>query len=225
MSRAIVFIVGPSGSGKSMTFANFPQDKIVYYDIERKGIPFAVTHPQNFRRPATFDEFRNNYKELLELPPAKQPEFVIIDSLTHLCTYAETQAATEGGTDQWGAWRLLVVFIRNLFEKQFKNKPWSVICTNIDENVKTTSVTGDMNIVQRRAMAPGKKWEGMLESQAMVCAFTKVTPRAGAAAPKFELMLEPDGVNSAKCPPVLEQPPVIRNDQFIDLMKKLHTIT
>lgn len=220
MTGAVIGIVGQSGTGKTYSLRNIPQDKLLIVDVERKGMPFHTARPECVVQVKTHEEFRRLLQDVDNKPV--KPEVLVIDSFTALANYMETHAAllnpSRAGDGSFALWRTYNEFIQLNIES-FKAKPYNVVLIGIDEVLSTTGTDGSLSVAQRRMKVGGKKWEGAIESHCLVVLGTRVIQTAVGRRPEYKFQTFNDGVLTCKCPPWITEELLIDNDLWPILQK------
>lgn len=216
----LIGLVGQSGSGKTYSLRNIPQDKVVIADIERKGMPFAVTKPGCVVPIKSHEEFRRLLVDIDSRPV--KPEVLVVDSFTHLANFMETHASMLNPSRErdgsFALWRQYNEFIQLNIES-FKLKPYDVVLIGIDEVLSTTGTDGSLSVAQRRMRVSGKKWEGAIESHCLIVLGTKVLLGQQGQRPQHKLQTYNDGVITCKCPPWVTEEPLVDNDLWPIIQK------
>jgi len=221
-----ILIVGPSGSGKSMSLRNLDPKTTVIADLERKGMPFKFAGEIWCPSSAEPVQFVNEFKTWMnKIATSTTIQVVVIDSITKLVEMLESKSVIEGKTkdgipDTYAAYRLFAKYTLEFLEL-FKSNKYITICTGIDEHVTSMSITGE-TLIQRRLKISGRAWEGKVEKE-FLCVFYTYAKIQPGKDPAFYITGVTDGKNSAKCPPYFNIPRELPNDAA-ELVKKLSQV-
>ena len=202
MSKAIIGVVGSSGTGKSTSLRNLPADKTTIIDLERKGFPF--------KEAKKFDII--SVDKIPDVNPAiekaiKNSEIVVFESFTKYCEQLYSYACKMyKGYDVWTYYNKQ---IRDLLDK-VKNEKAIFIFTAIDEIVQVAQTTGDTYNV-RRIKVQGKQHEGCIEKEFLMVLFTEVK-RDKDGNVRYDFQTNSDGITSAKTPMGMFSEAYIDND-------------
>ena len=203
MSKAIIGIVGGSGTGKSTSLRNLPPDKTYIIDLERKGMPFPKKFPYTAPCSST-TEFDAALKDALA---DESCEVIVIESFTkYVETLIALAQASFKGFDVWSYYNRM---IRATLDK-VKNDHAAVIFTAIDEIVQIAQTNGDTYNV-RRVKVQGKQHEGCIEKEFLMVLFTEVK-RDKDGNTRYVFQTNSDGITSAKTPMGMFPEAYIDND-------------
>lgn len=196
MSKALIGIVGPSGSGKSSSLRNLNPLTTYILDGERKGFPFKGIEKFKdkiipFANPTQLEAA---VKKSLEDPTT---ELVVIESFTVAAFQIKQLCNTAyKGFDIWSNYSKMV---KNLILK-CKNDKAVIVFTALDEIVEIPQPDGS-ETVKRMIGVEGKelKKQGGIEPDFLIVLFTDVRKnQAGVIEHRFEV--NNDGVTTAKTP-------------------------
>lgn len=191
MSKAIIGIVGSSGTGKSTSLRNLPTDKTHIIDLERKGLPFPKKFP-NVAACANIKQFDTALNDALA---DEKCEVIVIESFTkYVETLIALAQASFKGFDVWNYYNRM---IRATLDK-VKNDHAVVVFTAIDEIVAVAQPTGETYNV-RRIKVQGKQHEGCIEKEFLMVLFTEVK-RDKEGNSRYVFQTNSDGITSAKTP-------------------------
>ena len=210
MIKPMTLIVGPSGTGKSMTFRNLDWTSSRFADLERKGVPFEAPDSAVWT-PSTPDpikfckEFREWFVKQTSDPAVK---VIVVDSISKLFEMLELKSAADSGGDGYKAWRLFAEYTLSFLEL-FKSDKALVFCTGHDEVLTTQGIEGT-TAVCRRCKIKGKAWEGVIEKEFLVVLFSHAKVSGTGVA--YYLTSQTDGKTSAKAPPRFGLPKEFPND-------------
>jgi hypothetical protein len=164
-----IFVVGPSGTGKSTSLKNLNPETTIVLNTEQKALPFRgagkfklnVPIPDMTKFHLAFDKALANEKA----------EVIIIESFTslveHLYRYSTSMYSN---FDVWSNYKEEVGTILN--KSKGTNK--YVIFTGIDE-----TVDGANGVEQRVISVEGKAWKGKVEKEFVINLFSVVSPKDG----------------------------------------------
>ncbi len=192
MSKAIIGIVGSSGTGKSTSLRNLPPDTTHIIDLERKGLPFPNASAFYVTPCASVKDFDAALNVALG---DKSCEVIVIESFTKYVEVLITLAqASFKGFDVWSYYNRM---IRATLDK-VKNDHAVVIFTAIDEIVQVAQPSGDTYNV-RRVKVQGKQHEGCIEKEFLMVLFTEVKQNKDGGT-DYKFQTNSDGITSAKTP-------------------------
>jgi len=190
MSKAIIGIVGGSGTGKSTSLRNLPPEKTYIIDLERKGMPFPKKFPYTAAC-ASIKEFNDSLSDALA---DESCEVIVIESFTKYCEILIDVAQKQyKGFDIWNYYNKK---IRDTLES-LKNEKATVVVTAIDEIVKIMQPTGG-EYNTRRIKVQGKVHEGCIEKEFLLVLFTEVRREKDSI--EYCFQTNSDGITSAKTP-------------------------
>ena len=204
MSKAIIGIVGASGSGKSTSLRNLPTDKTRIIDLERKGLPFPNADDFNITSCANIKDFDAALDVALK---DDKCEVIVIESFTKYVEVliAFAQASFKG----FDVWSFYNRNIRMMLDK-VKNDRAVVIFTAVDEIVQIAQPSGDTYNV-RRVKVQGKQHEGCIEKEFLMVLFTEAK-RGKDGKVEYVFQTNSDGITSAKTPMSMFNDLYIPND-------------
>ena len=203
MSKAIIGIVGGSGTGKSTSLRNLPPDKTYIIDLERKGMPFPKKFPYTAPCSST-TEFDAALKDALA---DESCEVIVIESFTKYVEILHTLADKSfKGFDIWNFYNRE---IRTMLDK-VKNDHAVVIFTAVDEIVELVQPSGNTFNV-RRIKVQGKQHAGSIEKEFLMVLFTEVK-RDKEGNTRYVFQTNSDGITSAKTPMGMFPEAYIDND-------------
>jgi len=203
MSKAIIGIVGGSGTGKSTSLRNLPPDKTYIIDLERKGMPFPKKFPYTAPCSST-TEFDAALKDALA---DESCEVIVIESFTKYVEILHTLADKSfKGFDIWNYYNRE---IRTMLDK-VKNDHAVVIFTAVDEIVELVQPSGNTFNV-RRIKVQGKQHAGSIEKEFLMVLFTEVK-RDKEGNTRYVFQTNSDGITSAKTPMGMFPEAYIDND-------------
>ena len=203
MSKAIIGIVGSSGTGKSTSLRNLPPDKTYIIDLERKGMPFPKKFPYTAPCSST-TEFDAALKDALA---DESCEVIVIESFTKYVEILHTLADKSfKGFDIWNYYNRE---IRTMLDR-VKNDHAVVIFTAVDEIVELVQPSGNTFNV-RRIKVQGKQHAGSIEKELLMVLFTEVK-RDKEGNTRYVFQTNSDGITSAKTPMGMFPESYIDND-------------
>jgi len=203
MSKAIIGIVGGSGTGKSTSLRNLPPEKTYIIDLERKGMPFPKKFPYTAPCSST-TEFDAALKDALA---DESCEVIVIESFTKYVEILHTLADKSfKGFDIWNYYNRE---IRTMLDK-VKNDHAVVIFTAVDEIVELVQPSGNTFNV-RRIKVQGKQHAGSIEKEFLMVLFTEVK-RDKEGNTRYVFQTNSDGITSAKTPMGMFPESYIDND-------------
>jgi hypothetical protein len=203
MSKAIIGIVGGSGTGKSTSLRNLPPEKTYIIDLERKGMPF----PKKFPYVASCSHTTEFDAALKTALADESCEVIVIESFTKYVEILHTLADKSfKGFDIWNYYNKE---IRTMLDK-VKNDHAVVIFTAIDEIVELVQPSGNTSNV-RRIKVQGKQHAGCVEKEFLMVLFTEVR-RDKDGNTRYVFQTNSDGITSAKTPMGMFDEAYIDND-------------
>jgi len=203
MSKAIIGIVGGSGTGKSTSLRNLPPEKTYIIDLERKGMPFPKKFPYTAAC-SSVKEFNDALKDALA---DESCEVIVIESFTKYVEILHTLADRSfKGFDIWNFYNRE---IRTMLDK-VKNDHAVVIFTAVDEIVELVQPSGNTFNV-RRIKVQGKQHAGSIEKEFLMVLFTEVK-RDKEGNTRYVFQTNSDGITSAKTPMGMFPEAYIDND-------------
>jgi hypothetical protein len=193
-----LFIVGPSGTGKSRSIKNLPPEKTVVINVESKILPFD--NAKVFDENSAFgfsdsNQVDNVIKAIANVPEIK---YIVVDSFTKYQELAMSESRKIGGG--WEIMNRYYAQIFNLFEFIKKVPDKIFIFISNDEIVKVETPNGAT--VGRRHITCDGKWLTKIEKEFAIVLFTelKVTMEGGKRKSEYKFITNSDGVTSAKSP-------------------------
>ena len=203
MSKAIIGIVGSSGTGKSTSLRNLPPEKTYIIDLERKGMPFPKKFP--YVAPcSSIKEFDTALKEALA---DESCEVIVIESFTKYIEILHT--LSDRSFKGFDIWNYYNKEIRTMLDK-VKNDHAVVIFTAVDEIVELVQPSGNTFNV-RRVKVQGKQHAGSIEKEFLMVLFTEVK-RDKDGNTRYVFQTNSDGITSAKTPMGMFSEAYIDND-------------
>ena len=204
MSKAIIGIVGSSGTGKSTSLRNLSPDKTHIIDLERKGLPFPNAGKFKVTSCSNIKEFD---KALDTALADEKCEVIVIESFTK---YTETLIAlAQASFKGYDVWSYYIRLIRATLDK-VKNDRAVIVFTAIDEIVQVAQPSGDTYNV-RRIKVQGKQHEGCIEKEFLMVLFTEAR-RDKEGKVRYTFQPNSDGITSAKTPMGMFSEAYIDND-------------
>ena len=203
MSKAIIGIVGGSGTGKSTSLRNLPPEKTYIIDLERKGMPFPKKFPYTASCSST-TEFDAALKDALA---DESCEVIVIESFTKYVEILHTLA--DKSFKGFEIWNYYNREIRTMLDK-VKNDHAVVIFTAVDEIVELVQPSGNTFNV-RRIKVQGKQHAGSIEKEFLMVLFTEVK-RDKDGNTRYVFQTNSDGITSAKTPMGMFPESYIDND-------------
>ena len=203
MSKAIIGIVGGSGTGKSTSLRNLPPDKTYIIDLERKGMPFPKKFPYTAPCSST-TEFNAALNDALA---DESCEVIVIESFTKYVEILHTLA--DKSFKGFEIWNYYNREIRSMLDK-VKNDHAVVIFTAVDEIVELVQAGGNTFNV-RRVKVQGKVHAGSIEKEFLMVLFTEVK-RDKDGNTRYVFQTNSDGITSAKTPMGMFPEAYIDND-------------
>jgi hypothetical protein len=162
-----IFIVGPSGTGKSTSLKNLNPETTIVLNTEQKALPFRGAGKFKLNVPiADMKAFHIAFDKALASTKAK---VIVIESFTslveHLYRYSNSMFSN---FDVWNNYKEEVGTILN----KSKGTDKYVVFTGIDE-----TIDGANGVEQRIISVEGKAWKGKVEKEFVINLFSAVSPK------------------------------------------------
>ena len=199
-----VAIVGRSGTGKTSSLEQLPDDKTLILNVENKRLPFKTKFKHEYR----IKDYRkligdNNDGMLVSGIKSDKFEYIVIDSFT---TWAEMvldfAKKYETGYDIYNRYNDEVSKLMNVIKFQESK---IIFVLGIPENVE-----GMDGLVEKRLKVAGKQWEGSIEKEFPIVFYTST--RKDEEKMNYFFETQTDGVTSAKSPRGMFDSELIPND-------------
>jgi len=113
MKDYTILIYGRSGSGKSTSLRNLPQEKIYYLNVEGKDLPYRHSKLNKHVKPTTLTQVQESLKEAVT---DDSVEIIIVDSITMLGEILAYNAFVKDSGDSRGGWLHLRDWMVNMIE-------------------------------------------------------------------------------------------------------------
>lgn len=197
-----IFIVGPSGTGKSTSLRNLDPKTTVILNTEQKALPFKGGGKFKLNVPiADMDRFHTAFDKALENESIKT---IVLESFTSL---VEHQYRDSGkyytGFDLWGNYKEELGKILN----KSKGTDKYIIMLGIDQ------VLEDSNGIAERFIAVEGSWKKKVEKEFVIVLFSDVVIGEDGI-PKYRFITNKQkGFENASCKSPMEMlPPELPND-------------
>lgn len=203
MVKPNIFVVGPSGTGKSSSLRNLNPERTVIFNIERKLLPFRnaakftrqvmIKDYETYRYYMYGGEMIQNNKKISMDSALDNPntDVIIIESFTTLTEYIYAWCKKKyRGFDVWDA------YATEIYDVIYRTKDSDkyIIFTGVDE------VTQDEeNKMYRDIKVEGKKMKGNIAKEFVMVLATKVNQDADGK-PVYQFLTNTDGIYPAKSP-------------------------
>ena len=213
--KPVIFIVGPSGSGKSSSLEKLDPKSTLIIDPERKGFPFRVGKEWegSIISAKSYVEVRTALLQGIKDAPTKGTKVIVIDSFTAFCDLAYAHCDSSfTGYEIFKNFNSIVSSLLTLA----KNLNVIVIFTALDEILKL-QVTESSEKIVRRVKVTGKVLEGAVEQHALAVLFTNT--KTNGTVTTFKFATGTDGMTSAKAPKYWGLAPQEDNDIAMILEK------
>jgi len=200
--RPNIFIVGPSGTGKSSSLRNLDPLKTAILNTELKALPFRGANKFKLNLPiADMPTFHDTFDKVLA---GAKTEYCIIESFTSL---AEHQYRYSGlhytGFDLWGNYK---EEIGKILLKS-KNTKKYVVFTGIDQTIE------GVNGVEERCIAVEGSWKKKVEKEFVIVLYSDmVTNEKGEPEYRFITNKQMGFEHIPAKSPMGMFPPIIPND-------------
>ena len=199
-----VAIVGRSGTGKTSSLEQLPDDKTLILNVENKRLPFKTKFKHEYR----IKDYRklvgdNNEGMLVSGIKSDKFDYIVIDSFT---TWAEMvldfAKKYETGYDIYNKYNDEVSRLMNVIKFQESK---IIFVLGIPENVE-----GMDGLIEKRLKVAGKQWEGSIEKEFPIVFYTST--RKDEEKMNYFFETQTDGVTSAKSPRGMFDSELIPND-------------
>ena len=199
-----VAIVGRSGTGKTSSLEQLPEDRTLILNVENKRLPFKTKFKHEYR----IKDYRkligdNNEGMLVSGIKSDKFDYIVIDSFT---TWAEMvldfAKKYETGYDIYNRYNDEVSKLMNVIKFQESK---IIFVLGIPENVE-----GMDGLIEKRLKVAGKQWEGSIEKEFPIVFYTST--RKDEEKMNYFFETQTDGVTSAKSPRGMFESELIPND-------------
>jgi hypothetical protein len=195
-----IFIVGPSGSGKSRSLMNLPPEHTLIFNPEGKPLPFQ--DPQNKWKERKLSGFKNTGQIRNIFKAAVQDSsirYIAFDSLTEYLELMK-QEILDGGAKGYEIYNQYASGVQSFLLEVRRVKSKIIILTSLDEQTKEELDSGSLK-TRRFASCEGKMFT-KLESKFSITLFTSTKTKPGSNPPQLEYQFATngDGITSAKSP-------------------------
>jgi len=197
-----IFIVGPSGTGKSTSLRNLNPAKVAILNTEMKALPFKGSSKFKLNLPIPdMKVFHEMFDKVLN---GKNTEIAIIESFTSLVEHQYRDSGKHyTGFDLWGNYK------EELGKILLKSKGTSkyVVFTGID------AIIEGANGVEERCIAVEGSWKKKVEKEFVIVLFSDmVTNEQGEPEYRFITNKQKGFENVSAKSPMGMFPPIIPND-------------
>lgn len=203
-NKALIAVVGPSGSGKSSSLEHLDPKTTKIIDLERKGFPFRNVSQFDIlpaENPKQFDD------QLAKCLADQSVDLIIIESFTKYAEQVKTLCQTVyKGYEIYGNYAKI---IRGMLNK-VKNSHAVVAMTAIDEIIAIPNVDGT-ETAKRLISVDGKELKGKIEYDFLMVFFTEPRKTKDGKMEYF-FQTNTDGITSAKSPKLMFEQQLIPND-------------
>lgn len=195
-----LFIVGPSGSGKSASIEHLPPEYTLIFNPEGKPLPFP--DPEKRWKDRKLSGFKNTGQIKTILKAAVQDDstrYIVFDSLSEYLDLMK-QEILDSGAKGYEIYNQYASGIQSILLdiRRVKNK--IIILTCLDEQTKEELDSGALK-TRRFASCEGKMFT-KLESKFSITLFTspRLIPNTNPPQLEYRFATNGDGVTSAKSP-------------------------
>lgn len=217
-----IFVVGPSGSGKSSSLRNLNPDTTAIININRKALPFRSATKFKYNKMVTsYSDVTTELMMGFGMNPAI--EVIAIDDFTSTdesilsdCRKSEKGFTIYGKHN--GMVREIINTSKLLTETRVSGSkvtpPKWVIWLGLDEIVNIANPDGT-NKSTRRVKVEGRELQGTIEKEFTIVLFTEVLPSTmpgKIGIYEYKFMTNGDGITSAKTPMELFKDKYVDND-------------
>jgi len=201
--KPTILIIGASGSGKTTSLRNLPQDETTFLDTERKGLPF----PQELRNITAIKDV----KTMNSLMNSCDTPYRVVDSFTELSNLINIQCnKVYKGYD---IWKWVGLNIGSFLDSCKSNKLVTIVTAIADLVTDVTDEGAEIKTI--RAGVHGKMWEGKVESQFLIVLHCVVERDKKTGENKHYFRTRSTAKSPAKSPMHLALPALIDNDIMI----------
>lgn len=189
-------IVGSPGRGKTYSFVNMNPKTCGFINMEGKPLPF-INKFEHYYCP---NSWQDAYNKLIEYAKNDKITEVVFDSFSsYMDSVLKTARETKKGFDIWNMYNEEIGKLMFIIKKY----PKDIFLTAHYEWIQT-----EEGAIEKRIKVKGKEWEGMIEKEFTIVMYTDV--RIKDEKKYYNLKLNTDGKDSAKCPPIF-----VENEQDI----------
>lgn len=181
-------IVGSPGRGKTYSFINMNPTTCGFINMEGKPLPF-INKFENYYCP---NNWQDAYSKLIEYAKNDKITEVVFDSFSsYMDSILKTARETKKGFDIWNMYNEEIGKLMFIIKKY----PKDIFLTAHYEWIQT-----EEGAIEKRIKVKGKEWEGMVEKEFTIVTYADVQIKDGKK--YYNLKLNTDGKDSAKCPPI-----------------------
>lgn len=195
-----VLLVGASGKGKTYSFKNLAAEgnKTCFINVENKPLPFKGKFAFEL-----IPENSSKVREYIQRASISEKyDCIIVDSFSAYIDMLLAEArAVYKNWDIWNYYNLQI----GLFHETVKKAQKEIFVTAHYEIIGD-ELTG---VRERRTKVKGKEWEGFIEKEYTMVIYTDATPVQDGRPENFFTLVN-DGTTSAKCPPDIFGPDILR---------------
>jgi hypothetical protein len=204
-------IVGSPGRGKTYSFVNMNPKSCGFINMEGKPLPF-INKFENYYCP---NNWQDAYSKLIEYAKNDKITEVVFDSFSsYMDSILKTARETKKGFDIWNMYNEEIGKLMFIIKKY----PKDIFLTAHYEWIQT-----EEGAIEKRIKVKGKEWEGMVEKEFTIVTYADVQIKDGKK--YYNLKLNTDGKDSAKCPPIfmVNNSDIIPNDcnMFLQHVRKV----
>lgn len=204
-------IVGPSGRGKTYAFRNMDPETTGYINAENKPLPFK----NNFKHYIKPGNWQETYNALIEFGKNDAIKVVVLDSFSsYLDSLLKTAREVKKGFETWNYYNEEIGKLLYLINKY----PKEIFMTAHTDLVQT-----EEGVAEKRIGVKGNEWNKVgIEKNFTVVMYADV--KLSDAKRDYFLVLNSDGTNSAKTPPMFfEGKDTIPNDCY-EVLKEVQRV-
>ncbi len=210
MNKPTILIIGASGSGKTTSLRNLPQDKTCFIDTECKGFPYLIE-----KRKYIYINKSNEISAAMD--EAEKSPIRVIDSFTELSHKINVECNKL--YTNYDIYKNVGLKIA-LFLDSIKSTASVSIVVAVADLIEDMTESGT-NCKVVRATVHGKQWEGKIESKFLIVLHLVVERDIKTGENRHLFRTTSTARSPAKAPMFLKLPEFIPNDINIvlDAMK------
>ncbi len=195
-----IFVVGPSGSGKSSSLRNLDPERTIIINTEAKQLPFKGA--ARFKKSVVIRTYPE-YQAMINRAMSSDSDVVIIDSFTSLQEQVLMFCKSKyKGFDVWNEYANILYGIL----QQTKASEKYVVFMGLGE-----ALQDEHGVTKWSVKVDGKAMKGAVEKEFTICLWTHVDMQKPPAE-RYQFRTNTDGQNTAKSPFEMFDSELIPND-------------